>query len=259
MWVQALGSTWIGLASAAEVDAEYRIGPTDVLEVILYGQPGIGGTVVVSSSGEVSFAIPCGPVTVAGRTPAEAEAAIEEALRPDCFVDPQVAVRVAEYRSRRVEVLGAIAKPGLYYLEGETTLRSVIALAGGVQVEKSAGQVVITRGGVQRASMTFDELEGDAGMLMLVSGDVVAVQEGLFVFVTGEVDKPGAVVFTTGLPVTEALARAGDASPVANLGGAYVLRGTEKIALNLRRIRRGKAADFLMEPGDKLFVPESPL
>jgi hypothetical protein len=38
-----------------------------------------------------------------------------------------------------------------------------------------------------------------------------------------------------------------------------VLRGTDKIALNLRKIRRGKAADFLMEPGDKLFVPESPL
>jgi polysaccharide export outer membrane protein len=259
MLVLALGSAWIGLASAAEADAEYRIGPTDVLEVILYGQPGIGGTVVVSSSGEVSFAIPCGPVQVAGRTPSEAEAAIEAALRPDCFVDPQVSVRVAEYRSRRVEVLGAIAKPGLYFLEGETTLRSVIAMAGGVQVEKSAGQVVITRNGVQRATMTFDEMEGDAGMLMLEPGDVVAVQEGLFVFVTGEVDKPGAVVFTTGLTVTEALARAGDASPVANLGGAYVLRGTDKIALNLRKIRRGKAADFLMEPGDKLFVPESPL
>jgi polysaccharide export outer membrane protein len=259
MLVLALGSAWIGHASATEVDAEYRIGPTDVLEVIVYGQPGIGGTLVVSSGGTINFAIPCGPVPVADHTVSEAEDLIEAALRPDCFVDPQVSVRIAEFRSRRVEVLGAIAKPGLYFLEGETTVRSVIAKAGGVQLEHSAGRVVVTREGGERTSMTFEELEGEAGLLPLRSGDVVAVEEGLFVFVTGEVDKPGAVVFTSGLTVTEALARAGDASPVANLGGAYVLRGTEKIALNLRRIRRGKAADFLMEPGDKLFVPESPL
>jgi polysaccharide export outer membrane protein len=252
-------SSVLGGASAAEIEEEYRIGPTDVLDVVVYGQDKLSGPVVVGSAGTITFAIPCGPVPVSGMTVSEAEESIEHVLRPDCFVDPQVSVRVAEYRSRRVEVLGAIAKPGLYYLEGETTLRYVIAEAGGVQIEKSAGRIVISRPDGERVSMTFDELEGDLGLLALNKGDVISVEEGLFVYVTGEVDEPGAIVFTSGLTVTEALARAGDASAVARLSGAYVLRGTDKIAVNLRRIRRGKSADMLMEPGDKLFVPESPI
>jgi polysaccharide export outer membrane protein len=236
---------------------DYQIGPGDVLKVEIYGES-FGGVFVVGSSGEISFPF-CNLVRVGDLTVTETEAALRTCLADGYLVDPQVSVRIDEYKSQRVEVLGAVAKPGLYYLQGETTLRSVIGQAGGIQSEKSTGRVVVTHPNGDRFQVPLDEIEGEGGKLLLSRGDVVSIDEGEVVYVGGEVEKPGAIGFIDGLTVTQALMKAGGPTAVARLRGAYLLRNEERISVNLRRMLRGKDGDFTMQAGDSLVIQESPL
>lgn len=247
----------ISWASAAPVLPDYRIGAGDVLSVEITGED-FGGSFVVGSNGEISLPY-CNRVEVGERSVFDAEASIRACLADGYLVDPQVSVRIEQYRSQRVEVLGAVAKPGLYYLEGETTLRSVIGQAGGVQADKSTGRVVVTRSDGERFVYLQDEVQGPAGTMALMRGDVISVEEGQVVYVGGEVEKPGAIGFTDGMTVTQALMKAGGPTGIARLRGAYLLRNDDRIAVNLRRMIRGKDGDFVMLPGDRLVIQESPL
>ena len=178
---------------------------------------------------------------------------------PACYIDPQVTVRITDYHSQPIEVLGAVGKPGVYYLDGHTTVRSVITRAGGVKLERSTGQIVVSRKGEPPVQIALNDLDETLGDYTLSSGDVVTVDEGRIVFVAGEVDKPGEIPFAEGMTVSEAFIKAGGNTPLARLAGAYVLRDGEKVPVNLRKILKGKHPDFVLQPGDRLVVPESPI
>jgi polysaccharide biosynthesis/export protein len=238
---------------------DYRIGAGDVVWVEVYGEA-FGGKFVVSSSGAIRFPY-CDVVEVGGRTVFEAEQRLRTCLADGYLNDPQLSVRIEEYKSQQVEVLGAVGKPGAYALQGETTLRSVIGQAGGIQADKTTGRVVVTRQGGERLVVLQDEVDGPGGGMVLQRGDVVSVEEGAVVYVGGEVQKPGAIGFIDGLTVTQALMRAGGPTGIARLRGAYLLREGEddRISVNLRKMLRGKDADLVMKPGDRLVIQESPL
>lgn len=235
---------------------EYRLGPGDVLKIEVIGQS-FGGQYVVGTLGTLTFPY-CEQVAVGGLSVAEAESALRACLLDGVLVDPQVSARIEEYHSQKVEIVGAVPKPGIVSLQGPTTLRTVLGLVGGVQSEQATGVVSVTRG-EETFQIPISDLPGQAGDVRILAGDVVSVEEGQVVLVGGQVSKPGAISFNEGMTVREALLRAGGQTAVANLGASYVLRDGEKISVNLRRIQRGKAADLVLEPGDQLVVPESPI
>jgi polysaccharide biosynthesis/export protein len=240
----------------AQQPGEYLVGPGDVLRVDVYDKVDLSGDYVVGTAGALTFPY-CGAVPVADKTLSEAQQTVRACLLDGVLVDPQVTVRVAEFRSRRVEVRGAVNKPGPYYLQGATTLRAIIGLAGDVQADRVTGAVTVVRGD-GRTTVSMDQLDGDDGSVLVEAGDVILVEQGAVVLVGGQVENPGPILFSEGLTVTEALVRAGDATGVANLAASYVLREGEKISVNLKKMRKGRGADFVLEPGDTLVVPESP-
>lgn len=244
-------------APPAQGESDYHIGPGDILRVEVIGET-FGGSFVVGSTGAISMY--CGLVSVGDKTTLEAESAVRGCFSDGYLVDPQVSIRMEAYRSQKIEVLGAVAQPGLYYLQGATTLRSMIGEAGGVKSEKSVGRVVVSRASGERLVVLLDELGGPPGEIVLQRGDVINVDEGEVVYVGGEVTKPGAIGFIDGMTVTQALMKAGGPTGIARLRGAYLLRqGQEdRISVNVRRMLKGKDADFVMQPGDRLVISESP-
>ena len=93
--------------------------------------------------------------------------------------------------------------------------------------------------------------------LKLSAGDVVHISEGMVVYVSGEVNKPGSVPFTEGLTVTQALSKSGGTERTARTRDAYILRGDQRISVNLKKVLRGKAADVMLRPDDQIVLQES--
>jgi polysaccharide export outer membrane protein len=112
-------------------DADYRIGPQDVLDINVFQVTELTRTAQVDTGGKVLLPL-IGQLTAAGRTPGELSADIATALGKSYLKDPQVTVSVKEASSQKVTVDGAVSQPGIYALTGPTTLMQAVALAHGV-------------------------------------------------------------------------------------------------------------------------------
>ena len=80
---------------------------------------------------------------MAGLTVAEAQRKLTTLLARDFLVNPQVEVKVKEYQSQFVSVVGEINNPGRKPLRGRTRLIDVLVEAGGFKPTAS-GEVIIT-------------------------------------------------------------------------------------------------------------------
>lgn len=112
-------------------DADYRIGPQDTLDINVFQVADLTRSVQVDTGGKIILPL-VGQITAAGRTPGELSSDIAAALGKSYLKDPQVVVSVKEASSQKVTVDGAVTQPGIYALNGPTTLMQAVALAHGV-------------------------------------------------------------------------------------------------------------------------------
>lgn len=158
----------------------YRIGPSDVLEVTVFGVPELSSMVQVSSAGQISLPL-IGAVAAGGRTVAELEAQIAALLGATYLQSPQVSVFVKEAVSQRVTVGGAVRRPGVFPLVGEATLLQMIALAQGLDPVADDRNVLVFRtSGGQRQVARFDLAAistGRAADPAIHAGDIVMVDQ----------------------------------------------------------------------------------
>jgi polysaccharide export outer membrane protein len=249
----ALSSSALAADEAREV---YLVGPNDVLQIEVYNEDDLSGEVTVNATGDVKRPH-IGILRVEGMSVEAISTLVAEQYADGWLNNPQVSVQVLQHRSREVQVYGGVKQPGKYFLTEPTTLREILASAGWIDTKKSTREVRLQRDG-ETTTLTYNELiTTESGQTMLEADDVVWVDEGKFVYVGGEVDKPGAQAFQDGLTVLQALTQAGGPTPLARLRGGYVLRGDAVISLNIKRMRDGKEGDIEMKPGDQLFLKES--
>jgi len=148
------------LSSSAHAQPhDYVIGPGDLLTVEVFEVPELSREVRVSQSG--SIGLPLVPVRlhVAGLTEAQVEEKITEILAANGLVSqPRVTVNAKERRSKPITVVGAVAHPMVYQMDGPTTLLEVLAQAGGIA--NDAGDTVIITRPVQTAF--HEEIPGNS-------------------------------------------------------------------------------------------------
>lgn len=81
------------------------------------------------------------------------------------------------------------------------------------------------------------------------------------VFVFGEVQKPGTFPYQDGMSVIQAVTLAGGFTKTAAQNSTSVTRRVDaqevKVRVNVQDIALGKAPNFMLEPGDIVYVPES--
>jgi polysaccharide biosynthesis/export protein len=131
------------LPFSAIAQQEYVIGEGDLLRITVYDNPDLTTESRVSGDGRISFPL-IGEVTVHELTVADAERAIEKRLGNGYIVKPQVHIFIAEYKSKKVTVLGEVVKPGIVVLRGASTLMEVLSDAGGI-TPNAGDDIVITR------------------------------------------------------------------------------------------------------------------
>jgi polysaccharide export outer membrane protein len=244
-------------APPAAASSEYQVGAGDILRIEVYGEASLSGSFPVATDGGLDFPL-LGRVSVGGLSPADVAAFLRLRLMAGYINSPNVTVSVATFHSQPVQVLGAVGKPGLYYLRGPTSVMQILSEAGGA-AQQGVNEIRITRGGEggQVVVLPYEQLlTGGTSDLALGTGDIVFVPQSL-VTVIGKVGKPGEVAFRDGMTVANAIAGAGGAESTANLGRVYILRGDQRIEVNLRKVLAGKTPDVALQPGDRVYVPES--
>jgi polysaccharide biosynthesis/export protein len=156
----------------------YQIGPMDVLDVSVFKVPDLAKTVQVSDDGTINYPL-VGDVHASGKTAHQLERDLQQRLGAKFLRSPQVTVFVKESNSQRVTVEGSVKTSGVYSLKGRTTLVQVLAMAGGVNIDTSSGDIVIFRtvGGARSAArFDFDAIKaGKADDPELQPGDVIVV------------------------------------------------------------------------------------
>lgn len=99
-------------------EAEYRLGPGDVINITVLDLPRVGleRTVqkTIEQSGYVDLPQLGERVRIGGLTIDEARDAIEDAYRPDILLEPEITITVLAQRQNVYHVLGAVARPGPY-------------------------------------------------------------------------------------------------------------------------------------------------
>src|SRR5262249_20839461 len=95
-------------------DSSVRLGTGDLLEISVYNVPELTTRSRINSKGDIYLPL-VDYVHVQGLKPEEAQALIEKRLSDGGFLkNPHATVFVAEYASQTVNVLGEVAKPGIY-------------------------------------------------------------------------------------------------------------------------------------------------
>lgn len=158
---------------------EYRIGPSDLIEISVFQVPDLSKTVRVSAQGALTLPL-IGRIEAGGLTAQELEALIAKKLSENYLQDPQVSVFIKEYISQRVTVEGSVNRPGVFPISGRTTLLQAIAMAGGLDKLANQSDIKLFRNRRDGTQETIDfDLEpirkGEAPDPVLSTSDVVVV------------------------------------------------------------------------------------
>jgi polysaccharide export outer membrane protein len=249
-------------AAPVVVTPHYTVGPGDSIKMRVFEENRLNGTYVVSQDGRVDLPW-VGKISVTGLSPDQIADLVESRYADGYLVSPQIVVEVGTYGSKPVQVLGNIENPGTYYLEGPTDLVGLLARAGGIAASDQLAtyEVQIKRARTEAGkpiNLSLDRLlHLGEGNVKLEAGDIIHITRGRVVYVSGSVARPGSVAWKEGLTITQALVAAGGHDRTANLRKVLIIRGSERISINLRDIQHGRANDVQIRPEDQIIIEES--
>lgn len=123
---------------------EYLIGPADELDITVFQVEELSGTRVVSSRGDIRMPL-LGGVKVAGLSAEQVEDLLVNLYSAQYLRDPQISVAISLYASQQVTVLGEVYRPGVYPLQGRTTLLQALAMGGGTNRIADEDEVIVFR------------------------------------------------------------------------------------------------------------------
>lgn len=165
-------------APAAGVSSTYIIRPQDSLEINVWKEPGLSGTLPVRPDGMISLSL-LGDLPASGLTPMQLGADITTRLKK--FInDPSVTVTVLGIHAQQIYLLGEISHIGPIPYTPEMTPLQAISVGGGLSPFANSKKIYILRGeqGKQK-KIPFDYKkaikDGNQQGISLMPGDTIVV------------------------------------------------------------------------------------
>ncbi len=263
-----------------EIMAQYRIGPTDVLEFRSFDDETLNTSVTVRHDGYVSLPW-ISDLKLGGLTRDEATAKVREAYQ-SLYFEAEVSLQITEAMSKTYLVTGEVARPAEFPYVKPITLLDAIVAAGGLRINQRGGdsyvggqgqlvQAVIIRGtGDERTPTVYDLRNMDQpgahpSQTPVLPGDTVVVPEGMnLVYVLGAVGRPGIQPLSYGMTMLQFLASVGGINEsIARMKQIVLIRevdgaNSEIQLIDIRTMLR-TGQDMLIQPGDIIYVPQKKL
>lgn len=256
-----------------QTSEKYRIGFQDTIEIQVNRHPELSQVVNINRDGTILMPRLEKPIIAVCKT--ERELADTIATQYKSYLkNPFVNVRAVEQRSQPFAVLGAVQKPGSFYMNRKIRLLELLAFAGGPDVQNAGSKIQVARiGNVAGCSEGADVAEtADDGVEFLgynlndvlkgeenpwmQPGDIVSVLMAEEAYVVGNVLKPVKIVLREPKTLTQALAEAGGTTSTAKTDKVYIQRQEpgsntkSELSFNLKDIRDRKIPDPQLQGND---------
>jgi protein involved in polysaccharide export with SLBB domain len=171
---------------------EYRVGPQDILTIIVWNHPELTipsmqttsenvniytqtnqqnnnpAGILVSQNGEIFFSL-AGRINVNGMTVDDIREELTQRL--DKYIrKPQVSVRVASFRNKPIYIVGEVEHSGVQYITDlPVSILDIINNAGGIDKESSdTHYVYVMRGNILHPTVYWLDMSSPGAMLMAV-------------------------------------------------------------------------------------------
>jgi polysaccharide biosynthesis/export protein len=160
-------------------DADYKIGPQDVLRIDVWKEAEVTRVVPVRPDGKISMPL-LNDVQAAGLTPMQLSEVIADGLKK-YMNTPQVTVTVSEINSRRIYVTGEVTRAGAFPLLPNMTVLQALSSSGGfTQFAKLKSIYVLRTEDGKQVKLPFNYKEAVNGKkaeqnILLQPGDVIVV------------------------------------------------------------------------------------
>lgn len=231
-----------------DATAGYVLGPDDVVEVSVLGQPEFTTRARIRANGTISLPF-IGDVQVTGQTPITLRTTLAQKLQAGGFyAKPIVNVEVVGFASRYVVVLGDVAQPGLQPIDRDYRVSEVIARAGGIR-ETGADYVVLRRENGEEMKLPFEKLAmgTTADDPFVHAGDKIYVPDAELFYIYGQVNAPGVYPIKEQMTLRKAVARGGGLNASGSAKRIKIYRKGKEIKADL---------DDPIQPGDVVVVGE---
>ncbi len=267
----------IPVADFKRQNDRYRIGFQDILQITVARHSDLNQTISVGSDGTILLPRISEPIVAVCKTEAELAALITELYKKDYLRNPYVNVRILEQRSQPFAVIGAVNKPGNFFGTQRIRLLTLLALAGGQDVENAGSRVQVARVGNFASCNPTDQSDEDVQFFSynindvltgrenpwMQPGDIVSVLEAEEAYVVGDVVEPTTVKLKEPVTLTEAIAQAKGLNDTAKISEVVVHRKEKgnpirtELTFNLKEIRDKKVADPVLQGNDIVEISTS--
>lgn len=247
--------------SPAEI---YKVGIGDVLFISLQNAPAKESNYfTVLNNGTIDYPLAGEMISVAGFTVEEIEDLLKEKIK--LYENPQISVKLREYASHSITVLGLVEKAGVKFLQREAIPLYVVRAEAVVQ--SKADGVSIKRANSQTEK--FDLKDSKYEEVLVFPGDIVEFTSGggksfgntqtpPFYYIGGNIAAAGQKDFYAGITLTQAILASGglrkdDAKKIT-------IRRKNEMGLlvpteyNLKEIKNGKSPDPVLQAGDTIEI-----
>jgi polysaccharide export outer membrane protein len=266
----------------------YLLGPGDVLDVRVFGEPNLSAVVEIDGDGAItSLPFLEAPIRAKCRTEKDVQKDIAAAYAK-YLRNPQVSVRIQERKSRPpATVSGAVRASMQVQMMRRARLHELIAKAGGI-TEKASGTIQIVHTELEMCPEPGEVVQPTIASAItpmestlelykvndlkmgkeqadpfIRPGDIIIVTEGDPVYVTGAVVQPRELVMKDQLTLGRAIAMAGGPVHMANTAEVHIYRqvdgkiSQEDLKFSYDAIRRGRQEDVPLKPYDIVDVRAS--
>lgn len=259
----------------------YVLGPEDDITIKIVGLAEFGAAPTrIDTQGNIEVPL-AGSVHAEGLTVEALEHRLSRRMQ-EFVVNPAVVITIAHYRSQPVTVLGAVTHPGVHQLAGRKTLFEILTEVDGLRPDAgytikitrqrqwgpiplpdceldASGQFYVAEVSVRSVMEARDPREN----IVIMPHDIISVPRGQVLYILGAVKKSGGFVLgdASSITVLQALALADGLDTNAASRGARIMRlvpgqsQRAQIAVDVKQIFAGKAADVGLAGGDILFIP----
>jgi polysaccharide export outer membrane protein len=239
---------------SAGQSSEYKISPGDSISVQVYGEVDLSfSSIPIPNNGIINYPF-LGKVLASGKSEVELAGHIATELKAGYLLDPQVTVAIVAYRP--IYIGGAVAGPGhkTYFINMD--VEKIIEISGGFAADADRNSITLIREDQSgereiKADLKTELQPGDIltiGRLAKqdVAGNIIETKQ--YIYLYGEVKRPGRYEFMHNLSVEKAIVIAGGFGNRASKRKISVTRGTPAVK------EKKVPLDYPIMPGDIITV-----